>query len=56
MTEQQMDHLITWARDHRFYAFEVVQAIIFLSHRDKEDVQDLLERRSWSEIEELTYR
>ena len=57
MNEYQMDHLMKWARDHRFHAMETINAIMgFLARLDKEDVQDLLAKRSWSEIEELTYR
>jgi hypothetical protein len=57
MTEYQINHLMDWAATHRFLAMETVNAIMgFLARLDKEDVQDLLERRSWSEIEELTFR
>jgi hypothetical protein len=58
MDEQTMNHLMNWARDHRFKAFETVKSIVyFLENKvDRDTMQYLLENRSWSEIEELTFR
>jgi hypothetical protein len=57
MDEHTMNHLMNWARDHRFKPFETVHSIVyFLEHLDRDTMTYLLDNRSWSEIEELTYR
>lgn len=57
MTEYEMNHLIQWAQTHRFHAFEVYTSIMqYLAKLDQDTVRYLLNNRSWSEIEELTYR
>lgn len=57
MDESTFKHLSRWAIDYRLKPFETISAITtFLSRLDRETAKYLLENRSWSEIEELTFR
>lgn len=57
MNEYTINHLIAWAVNHRNNAMDVVKAICdYMARLDKDDVEYMINRYTWQEIEGIVNR